>query len=80
MSNVWDDGKVQQALVDIALVGGLDLVGLLLCSDRGYDRVAMVEEDVESVGSDEAAASSKKYSCHCDVVLSVRKGISNREA
>lgn len=37
-------------------VGGLDLVGFGLAADRGDYCVTMLEEDVEDVGCDEAAA------------------------
>lgn len=48
-------------------MGLLDLVGLLLGADSGYDRVAMLEQNVKNVGSDEARASSQEYAGHDDL-------------
>jgi hypothetical protein len=66
LCNVFDNSKRELLLGNIG-VGLLDLVGLLLGADSGYDRVAMLEQNVKNVGSDKARASSQKYAGHDDL-------------
>ena len=55
LGNVLDDGEVELVSADV-WVGGLDLVCLLLRADGGDDGVTALEERVENVGCNEAAA------------------------
>jgi len=63
LRDVLDDGEVELVLAVLG-VSLLDLVGLLLGADGGDDAVAVLEQDVEDVGGDEAGATCEQYAGH----------------
>ena len=64
LGNVWHNSKRQLPLLDLALVRLFDLVGLLLRSYSCHDGVAPLQQNIECMGSNEAASAGEKNTRH----------------